>query len=228
MVHVPDNTIIVFADLGCPWAHAAVFRLHRYREKAGLEDRVHFDVRAFPLEMFNEKPTPKLILDAEVAAVGAMEPDAGWQMWQEPSYEYPVTTLPPMEAVEAAKEQGLAASEQLDRALRVGFFGESRCISVRHEILEIAGSCDRVDLDQLTDAFDAGRARHALIDHKRQAEEYGVKGSPHLFLPDGTDIHNPGVRYHWEKSPGVGFPVVTDDDPSIYEDILARAAGAET
>ena len=223
MIRVPPQTVVVFADIGCPWAHAALFRLHRYRDKMGLSEAVRFDVRAFPLEIFNRRPTPKLVLDAETVSVGAMEPGAGWQMWQSPPHQYPVTTLLPMEAVEAVKEQSPEASEELDRALRVAFFGESRCISVRDVILDVADPCDHVDVDRLRVALDDGRARRAVIDQKEQAEEH-AKGSPHLFLADGSDFHNPGVQFHWEGPPGHGFPVVDSDDASIYEDILRRAA----
>lgn len=103
MIDVRPGTVVVFADLGCPWAHAAIYRFHRYREKAGLTARLHLDVRAFPLEVFNEQPTPKLILDAEISCVGGMEPNASWQMWQGPEYTYPVTMLPPMVEVDASR-----------------------------------------------------------------------------------------------------------------------------
>ena len=59
--------------------------------------------------------------------------------------------LPAMEAVQAAKEQGLAASEALDRGLRRAFWGESRCVSLRHVILEVASETDGLDLAQLAD-----------------------------------------------------------------------------
>jgi hypothetical protein len=81
-----------------------VYRLHRTRALLGLEDRVAFDLRAFPLELINEQATPKRILDAEIPVVGGLEPDAGWQVWQRHPSEWPVTTLPALEAVEAAKE----------------------------------------------------------------------------------------------------------------------------
>ena len=59
----------------------------------------------------------------------------------------------------------------------------------------------------------------------RSAESGRVNGSPHLFLPDGTDVHNPGIEMHWEGDHGKGFPVVDRDEPAIYEDLLRRAAG---
>src|SRR5204862_6927462 len=104
-------------------------------------------------------------LEAEVPVIaGAAGADrAGFQMWQRPFHEWPVTTLPALEAVQAAKTQSLRASEALDRALRRAFFGESRCISMRHVILEVAAKCDEVDHDALADALDHGTARAAVM-----------------------------------------------------------------
>jgi predicted DsbA family dithiol-disulfide isomerase len=224
MIDVAPGTVVVYSDIGCPWAHLAVFRLHRARAALGLESDLVFDMRAFPLEIFNEQPTPKKILDAEISVAGALDPDAGWQMWQGSEAEYPVTMLPALEAVQAAKQQSLRASEQLDRALRVALFGKSRTISMRHEILEIAERCSLVDVRKLAEALDEGRARSTVMDQKEIAEGDAVDGSPHVFLPDGTDVHNPGVDLEWEGEHGKGFPIVKSDDPTIYESLLRNAA----
>lgn len=225
MIDVAPGTIVLYADIGCPWAHLAVYRLLAVRADMGLDAEVGLDHRAFALELVNAQATQKRILDAEIPPVGALDPRAGWEMWQGQDWEWPVTTLPALEAVEAAKEQGLPASEQLDRALRVALFGESRCISLRSVILDVAGSCDRVDTDRLAAALDDGRARRAVMEQHRLAEASDeVNGSPHLFLPDGTDSHNPGIEMRWEGRPGQGFPVVVNDDPSVYGDLLVRAA----
>jgi predicted DsbA family dithiol-disulfide isomerase len=220
---VAADTVVVWSDIGCPWAHAAVSRLHRARADLGLDDRIRIDHRAFPLELVNERPTPKRTLDAEVPVVGAIEPEAGWKMWQADESTWPVTMLPALEAVQAAKMQSLEASEQLDRCLRVAFFADSRCISLRSVILDVASTCDLVDADQLAAALDDGRARRTVIGHWRNAEHEGVKGSPHLFLPDGTEAHNPGIEMHWEGEHGEGFPVVDRDDPDVYRELLAQA-----
>lgn len=225
-MQVDPGTVAVYADIGCPWAHLAIYRLHRVRRDTGLAERVRFDVRPFPLEIFNEQPTPKLILDAETTAVGSLDPGAGWQMWQRAPHEYPITMLPPMEAVEAAKEQSLTAAEQLDRALRLAFFGHSEVVSLRHVIERVAKSCDQVDEVELMDAFDEGRARRALMAHVPVAATDEVAGSPHVFLPDGTDAHNPGIEMHWEGDHGKGFPVIDRYRPEIYEELLQRAAAA--
>lgn len=108
---VAPGTVVLWSDLSCPWAHATVSRLWRTRAELGLDEQVRFDHRPFPLELFNGKPTPKIINDAEVEVLDGIEPQAGWQAWQRPAHEYPVTMLPALEAVQVAKEQSLAASE---------------------------------------------------------------------------------------------------------------------
>ncbi|MFN2504847.1 MAG: DsbA family protein [Acidimicrobiales bacterium] len=223
MESIAAGTIVVYSDIGCPWAHLAVYRLHAARRRLGLEDSVVLDHRAFPLEVVNSRPTPWRTLSAEVPVVGGLDPEAGWQVWQSQPYTWPVTTLLSMEAVQAAKEQGLAASDRLDRSLRVALFGESRCVSMRHVILDVADECG-LDVGALRSALDEGRARAPVFDQHRTASETEVKGSPHLFLPDGSDSHNPGIRMEWAGPQGSGFPVVSEDDASVYDDLLSRAA----
>ncbi|OPG14743.1 DsbA family protein [Microbispora sp. GKU 823] len=218
------GTIIIFSDIWCSFAHIAVHRLHRTRERLGLTGRVRFDHRAFPLELLNDAPSPRPGTDSEVGRMAALEPDAGWQLWQAKDWLYPSTTLPALEAVQAAKEQGFAASEQLDLALRRAFWAESRCISHRKVILDAAASTGVVDVDALAAALDDGRARRTLSEQAAVAATERVNCSPHLFLPDGTDHANPGIEVGWAGSYGIGWPVVSSDDPSVFEDILKRAA----
>jgi hypothetical protein len=185
---------------------------------------VSFEPHAFPLEIINEEPTPKRTLEAEIPVAGGLEPEAGWQIWGRATYEWPTSMLPALEAVQAARAQGTGAAEALDRALRIAFFRDSRVVAMRHEILDIAAGCDGVDTAKLKEALDDGRARRAVIEDKAASDEAAVEGSPHLFLPDGTDVHNPGIELHWVGEHGAGFPVVDKDDPSIYEELLERAA----
>jgi 2-hydroxychromene-2-carboxylate isomerase len=184
---------------------------------------LRIDVRMFPLELVNERPTPFDTLRAEVRPLSKTAPDAGWEEWSAHPATWPVTTLPPMEAVEAAKEQGLEASEHLDIELRRAFFAESRCISLRSVILDVARGCGRVDADALAEALDDGRARRSLLDGYWSAVG-AVKGSPHVFLPDGNDVHNPGLVFHWEGEEPSRTLVIDQDDPSVYDGLVRSAA----
>jgi predicted DsbA family dithiol-disulfide isomerase len=226
VIDVAPGTLAVYSDPGCPWAHVAVHRLWRAREQAGLTDRLRFDIRMFPLELVNERPTPyKALVLLEIPPLSELEPDAGWQTWKADPATWPVTMLPAMEAIQAAKEQGLEASEHLDRELRRAFFGESRCISLRHVILDVAEGCGRVDADALSEALDDGRARRAMFESWWTGGDE-VHGSPHLFCPDGTNEHNPGVEIHWEGEKGAKFLVIDRDEPAIYHDLVRRAAAS--
>jgi predicted DsbA family dithiol-disulfide isomerase len=225
VLEVAPGTVVIYSDIGCPWAHAAVWRLWDARRSLGLEDRVRFDHRVFPLELFNSQATPRNELEPEIPVCSSLAPRAGWQMWSGPDWQYPVTMLPPMEAVQAAKEQGLAASEALDRGLRRAFWGESRCVSLRHVILEVASETDGLDLALLATALDSGRARAAIFEHWEVAKTDAVQGSPHLFVHDGTNAQNPGLEVDWREEPeGVWVPTITRDDGYAYHDLLRRAA----
>jgi len=217
---VQAGTIAIYSDIACPWAHLAVHRLWEARRRLGAP--VLFDHRPFVLEITNERCTPKSVLEAEVPVVASHAWDAGWQMWQGQSSEWPVTSLLALEAVQAAKAQSLQASEALDRALRRALFGASRCISMRHVVLEVAAKVDEVDETALAEALDTGRARTAVMAPPPEA----VKGSPHVFLADGSDVHNPGIEMHWMGEHGTGFPCIDADDPSVYDDLVRRAARA--
>ncbi|HEX2883229.1 MAG TPA: hypothetical protein VHQ42_01525 [Candidatus Limnocylindria bacterium] len=223
---VTPGTLQVWSDLGCPWAHVVVWRLWDARRRLGLEDRVRFDHRAFPLELFNSEPTPRTHIDVEAPVAERLAPRAGWQPWSASDSTWPATLLPPMEAVQAAKQQSLAASEELDLALRRALYGESRCVSLRHVILEIANETDAVDVGQLAAALDDGRARGAVIGDWRVAQGDEVRGSAHVFAPDGTNDQNPGIGIGWEDdgSPG-GRYWIERDDPQAIEAFLRRAAG---
>lgn len=220
------NTISVWSDLGCPWSHAVVWRLWDARRRLGLEERVRFDHHAFPLELFNDEPTPRRHVDLEAPVAQALAPRAGWQPWSAPDSSWPVTLLPPMEAVQAAKLQSLAAAEALDRGLRRALYGESRCISLRHVILEVASETDVVDVAALTEALDDGRSRSALMADWAVAQGDEVRGSAHVFAPDGANAENPGVTIGWEDdgSPN-GRYRIEGDDPTAIDDLVRRAAG---
>lgn len=215
------GTIQVWSDLGCPWSHAVVWRLWDARRRLGLEERLRFDHHVFPLELFNSEPTPRPLLEAEWPVAARVAPLAGWQAWAAPDSTWPVTMLPPMEAVQAAKLQSLEASEALDRGLRRAFWAESRCISLRHVILEVADESGVVEVAALAAALDDGRGRRALADDWAVARGDEVRGAAHLFLPDGTNAQNPGIAVAWEGD----VPDVVTDDPGAIDELVRRAVG---
>lgn len=90
-IDVAPGTIVIYSDMACPFAHVAIHRLFTTRRRLDLDDQVHLDHHAFPIELLNRTPGTRHGSDSEVPALGPIEPDAGWQIWQGPT----TTTRPP-------------------------------------------------------------------------------------------------------------------------------------
>ncbi|MER6527317.1 DsbA family protein [Streptomyces sp. NPDC001508] len=226
---MPVPVITVWSDIGCPWATLALHTLHAAAHRRGRE--ISIDHRAFPLELFNRQPTPKDILDSEIVMIAAHRPELGWRLWSGRESHYPVTTLPALEAVQAAKAPevgGLRAGDELDTALRRAFYADSRCISLHSVILDIAEQCEHLDVDALADALAAGRGRAEVFQQWRTAQGPQIQGSPHLFAPGGYAAHNPGASYAWTGKPGQGgFPRLDHYDPSWADGLLDALRNAD-
>ena len=227
---VPPGTIQLWSDLLCPFAHVAVNRLRRARERLGLP--VLLDHHAFPLELFNG-PHPRRGTDTEAVGLGQIAPEAGFRVWTAADDLYPHTVLLAAEAVLAAKAQSPAAAEALDAALRRAFWVESRSIGHRQVILDVAadlagggdgGGAVGLDVAALAAALDDGRHRRDLTADFAVARTAAIPGSPTLRLPDGATVTNPGMTVRWEGPWAAGYPVVESDDPGVYDDLVRRAA----
>ncbi|MEU4196242.1 DsbA family protein [Kribbella sp. NPDC026611] len=221
-VSVTPGTVQVWSDLLCPFAHVAIHRLRAARDRLGLS--MQLDHHTFALELFNG-PHSRPGTDSEAVGLGVLAPEIGFRLWTQPDWTYPSTVLLAAEAVHAAKEQGLRASEDLDAALRRAFWFDSRSIGHRQVILDIAEEVDSADAKSLTDALDDGRARSALMADHAIAVTDIIQGSPHLFLPDGTSTHNPGIKVHWEGPWASGYPIAEATDRDWPEHLLHTAAG---
>jgi hypothetical protein len=88
-------------------------------------------------------------------------------------------------------------------------------------ILEVANECDGVDVGALAEALDDGRARHRILDDWAVARTDEVRGSAHLFAPDGTNEQNPGIVVGWDRDQ----PTIEHDDPGAIDEFVRRAAG---
>lgn len=216
-------TVTIWSDVACPWATVAVHRFVTTRSQLGLDGRVVLDHRAFPLELFNERPTPRRTLDSESRVLSDLVPDLGLGPWTGKDSEYPVTTLVCLEAVAAAKQQSLTLAESLDLALRRALFVESRCISVLSVLREVAGGVAGLDVDAVVAAISDGRHRAQVFADRDEAERRDdVNGSPQLLVgEDGW--FNPGIEMHWDSA--AYAPVIDADDPAVYETILRKAVG---
>jgi predicted DsbA family dithiol-disulfide isomerase len=215
------NTIEFWSDLLCPFAYVGLLRLRRARARLGLDVRIEH--HTFPLELFNG-PHPRRGTDTEAVGLGQIEPDAGFRVWTAADDLYPHTVLLAAEAVHAANAQSLTAGEELDLALRRAFWTQSRSISHRKVVLDVASAVPRIDIDELAAALDDGRHRKQVMADYATADTDAIAASPTLRFADGSTVTNPGVDVHWQGPWAEGFPVVDAHDPAAYDELLRRAA----
>ena len=214
------GVVTVYADLVCPFASLVLHRLRSTRARLGLD--VQLDIRAFPLELVNRRPHALDLHEREKPAVRAVEPALDWRPWRGPRDAWPITTLLALEAVQAAKHPevgGLAASDEFDAALRRALYLDSRCIALLPVVLEVAEEVHDMDRGGLAAALQHGSARAELMGHAWLAEHGVVKGSPHVFTPDGREWLNAGFEVDHDRHE----VTVTNRDAGVYEEILRAA-----
>ena len=178
--------VALYADLACPYAYIAVYRLRKLRDE--YRGRVIIEHKSLPLEYVNRQPTPKPVLDSECPLLMLAEPELPWEPWHAPLWQWPVTLWPAFEAVKCAERQDMALADDLDWAIRTAFFAESRCVSMRHVLLELA---ERVGLamDRFARDFDSGQAKALVMEEAHAGwARLKVPGSPTLVLPSGRQI----------------------------------------
>lgn len=183
-----NNTVKIelYADLHCPYAYITAYRLRKLRDD--YEGQVTIVHRSLPLEYVNRRPTPKTILDEETPILMLEEPDIPYRPWKRDLTHWPVTMWPAFEAVKCAEKQAAEYANDLDWAIRKAFFADSRCISMRHVLLDLAQDVG-LDMDRFTEDFDSGSTKHQVL-HEAQTgwEELEVEGSPTFVLPSGQQF----------------------------------------
>ena len=134
---------------------------------------------------------------------------------------------PAFEAVKCAELQGLRIADDLAWSIRVALFEESRCISMRHVLLDLASDVG-LDLGRFESDFDAGRCKQSVIVEARRGwEELRVAGSPTWVLPNGELISEFGlaeIQVDARGDPVGAIPGMTPDERAERLRSLARRA----
>ena len=124
--------------------------------------------------------------------------------------------------------QSLAVGEALDLGLRRAFWTQSRSITHRAVVLEIAAEVrdagTELDVAAITHALDTGAHRPDVTADHIVAQTDAIPASPTLRLADGATYTNPGTAVEWAGPWAAGYPVITSHDPDVLADIVCRAA----
>lgn len=167
---VAVTTIEVFADVGCPFAHAGLREVLRFREASGNAG-MRLRLRAWPLELVNGVPMDRAAIAEEVEDLrrdvvphlfGGFDPA-----------RYPSTTLPALALAELAYADSDLTGERVSLALRDAIFEEGRDVSNPSVLAELGssfglGTPGPAQLDAVMADWKAGQSRQ-------------VTGSPHFF-----------------------------------------------
>jgi len=205
--------ITVWSDMLCPWGYVASLRLRRIRDQLGA-DSVSFDFRAWPLDITHRPPDASR-RRAEIVALAQHEPSA-FTLYEGP---VPVSSVLASEAQKWGYSYGQEIGEHFDLAIRRAFFLHSRNLGIRSELLAVAHT-EGLDDGALSSALDTGKFRAAIATDIEEGKGIPVGGSPTIILPDGTVLSNPGFEVTRLRE----IPIITADRPSVYEDLLQRAA----
>ncbi len=217
-----DRPVVeLFADLHCPHAYLTRFRLRELEET--YRDKIAFRSRALSIELYDQKPTPKHILDVETPMLAQLEEELPFRPWPEGrTSAWPVTFLPAFEAVKAAEAIDPDKAWDLDWRIRTAFFDEHACVSMRWVLADLAEDVG-LDREAFLAEWDSGAHRPTVLAEAEEGwHEEGFTHSPSIRLPDGTGHVNPGG--HWtEMDPEQNFRV-TRFDPG-RQDALEHLEG---
>jgi predicted DsbA family dithiol-disulfide isomerase len=189
------NEIEIYSSLECPYAYLAAYRLKQLRPV--YAGRIRLVWRALSLETINKQSYPKPLFEAEYGLFRVIEPDLPWQPWARPDWQWPSTYLPAFEALACAQVQGEEEAFQMSWALRHAYFAESRNLSLRHELLDIAAEVAAnggLDLGRFVSDWDSGRCKSQVLEESERGwRGLKLEGSATFVLPDGSRHTNPAV-----------------------------------
>ena len=179
-------SISLYSDVHCPYAYITAYRLRQLRDE--YRGRVTISYKSLALEYVNRRSTPKPILDNETPILMLEEPAIPYQPWHAPLSEWPVTMWPAFEAIKCAERQGPDAAAELDWAIRMAFFAESQCISMRHVLFALAEKAG-LDMPRFTEDFDSGATKRQVLQEAQDGwERLKVEGSPTFVLASGVQV----------------------------------------
>ncbi len=143
----------------------------------------------FPLEVYGGGPANRQVHEQEIWLAALQEPRAEFRPFQ--GNDWPATTLPAFEAAWCAEQQGDEVGRAYDLRVRRAFFAESRNIGKRDVLVEIAREIG-LDMPHFMQMFDSDEPRKQVLElGRRGKEEFRVRGTPTLMLPDGTRLKHP-------------------------------------
>ena len=180
-----------FHDVLCAYCYVTAQRLAQLEQEFG--DLVRLDLRAFPL-----RPMPEAVSRREVrrqvrlVKKAAGEPEhleLRSELWR--GIDPPQSSLPPLLALEAARQQSRRAEKALAQRLRDTAFRFGVNVTRRDVIFEIA-AVTGLAMGRFAAAFDSQATLRAVEQSRLEAIRRGVHAVPAVVI--GEEWSMTGVR----------------------------------
>ncbi len=173
----------LFHDALCAWCAVAVERLFTLERDFG--DLVTVSLRPYPLRPSEELlPKPEATKITRHLRRAAREPEGGGMvadLWQ--GEDRPLSSTPPLIAVEAALIQGREAQRAFLRKLHEAGLRRGINVARRDVLLEIA-SAVRLDMHLFAEALDSPATARAVELSHQGAVARGIRAVPALSVGD--------------------------------------------
>ena len=166
-------TVVVFADIVCPFAYIGLTRLIERRRTLGRDD-VRLQIRSWPLELVNAKRVDGHFIGEEIDEIRPQVGDGLFSNFDVNAF--PATSLPGLALTAQAYAVDDATGEAVAMELRSLLFEQGVDVSdaaVLAEVAERHGLAGDADIDLALAEYAEGRER-------------GVVGSPHFFIGESS------------------------------------------
>lgn len=173
--------VVVYQDVLCGWCFLLERRLEVLKEE--FKEQLVWRTRPFPLRPGERPPSAKDVAElVEELERARKEPDGAslrLDLWT--GGDVPVSSLPPLIALEAARLQGPQLREKLGAAMQRAALECGVNVS-RSDILFELASREGLEMNQFAAVFQSPQTRKLILAEHQLAEERGVKGVPTLVV----------------------------------------------
>lgn len=173
--------IVVYEDVLCAWCFVAEQRLDQIRREFG--DAVRWTWRPYALRLKEAAPTaPELHEWVTQLERARKEPEGralSKELWL--SSDPPLSSVPALTAVEAARLQSSEVANALARSMQRAALEHGINVSRADVALELASSAG-LDMTRFVAAWQSQQTQKLVLEEHRIASERGVRGVPTLVI----------------------------------------------
>lgn len=173
--------VVVYQDVLCGWCYLLERRLEPLKEE--FKDQVVWRMRPYPLRPSERAPSSKDVTEfVEEIERARKEPDGNvlkLDLWT--AGDVPVSSLPPLVALEAARLQGPQLREKLAAAMQRAAL-ESGVNVTRSDIIFELAAKQGLEMNRFSAVFQSPETKKLILAEHKLAEERGVKGVPTIVV----------------------------------------------